>query len=515
MNNPGRIRKFQYWPFFLFFISLAVIYLVLSVLEVFGKWESLNPPPTGVDSLVNFRFGDLSPYLIVADADGTQFVCASMDGNRCKEWWSPVKNYYEHSEEYRCNFKHFRFTLGYHPFDRVVDCMEDRYTAGGYGTERYVVVLDDRHQLWLWNNGVVESYDWVGVLAIYILLSFVASYVTALIWNSLGIWLFPGPVERRAENRKAYLTWLERALRVGAQVGSVVGLLASIYLLYDSLYPPPVDNFRVLLRNPEDLFRVAISLCTLVAWRKPLAGSIAGIFCVFLSFLKVDVDYIIFLSTWFALVFLGFIGSSICRTQRGRTEEMQRISWLKPMMTFFSGLVLAIMLALITQSGLIGYWVLLDPPPEKVGELVTISGLEGYGPDLIINDQGGNQMECPTYAYDCMEWRPKSEEISAARQNEKYSCNFHHPRFTVMVRPFNHVEDCLEAQYNGDFGTDRVIFVLDDRGNLWKGSFDENEAKILERFLSLLPVGWLMSISTALVWNQLALRAGRNRKKKE
>lgn len=131
MNNPGRNRKFQYWPFFLFFIGLSIIYLVLAKLELFGKWVLLTPPTIRVDSLVTFREGDLNPYLVMANTDGTQTMCVSMAGDNCEDWWSPVKDRFEPSEEFSCNFKHPRFIFGRLHFERVVDCMEDRYTAGG------------------------------------------------------------------------------------------------------------------------------------------------------------------------------------------------------------------------------------------------------------------------------------------------------------------------------------------------------------------------------------------------
>lgn len=515
MKRPGRNRKYQYWPFFLFFLGLAAIFGVLALCELLGKWEPLASPTIGVDSLVTFRIGDLSPYLVVANTDGTQILCSSMDGG-CKSWWTPGKIRYEHSEEYRCNFKHFRFTLGNLFFDRVVDCIEDRYTAGGYGTERYVVVLDDQHQLWFWNNRVLKGTEFISLSIIFILLCFVAALITSLFWNSLSNLLFPGPIERRVENKKAFLGWLENTLRIGARVGSIACLLYVLFVFVNYGYQFVDDIFGDLLNDPRILFLSSIALCTLVAWRKPLVGGISGMLCIFISFLKLGISIIIFDYILFALVLLMFSSLPIIRTLRDSMENKEHFPWFTLLVLFFVGLGLSIIFAVISQSGLIGYWEPLESPPEKVSELITISGLGDLSPDFVISSKDGNQFECTHPKIGCHGWEQKSEEMRLTRQTERFACNLQHPRFTVISRPFTSVTDCLEILYTaGGYGTSRYIFVMDERGNLWAGTFDEDEQEIFLMFLAFLPIGLLGSITTALVLNFLSLRIRQNRKKRE
>lgn len=516
MKSPGCNRKFQYWPFFLFFLGLAAIFLGLALFELLGKWELLSTPPIQVDSLVTFTSGDIIPYLVVANADGTQTLCTSMDGNNCEDWWSPLENRFEHSDEYSCNFKHPRFIFGRLHFERVVDCMEDRYTAGGYGTERYVVVLDDRHQLWLWNSGVLEGTDFISLSILFILLCFVAGFITALFWNSISVLLFPGRIDNRAENRKAFLKWLEHILRISARVGSITGLLYAFFVLVNSFYPPPANNFWILINNPRVLFLTAVALCTLVAWRKPLVGGISGMLCTFISFLKLGISTTIFDYILFALVLLMFISLPIIRTLRDSMENKEHFPWFTLLVLFFVGLGLSIIFAVISQSGLIGYWEPLESPPEKVSELITISGLGDLSPDFVISSKDGNQFECTHPKIGCHGWEQKSEEMRLTRQTERFACNLQHPRFTVISRPFTSVTDCLEILYTaGGYGTSRYIFVMDELGNLWAGTFDEDEQEIFLMFLAFLPIGLLGSFSTALVWNYLSSRIRRNRKKRD
>ncbi len=515
MKHPGRNRKIQYWPFFFFFIGGTAIFGALVFFELFGRWEPLASPISGVDSLVTFRIGDLDPYLVAANADGAQILCYSMDGG-CKSWQIPQFRY-KHSEEYGCNFKHFRFTLGHLSFNRVVDCIEDRYTAGGYGTERYVVVLDDHHQLWLWNNRVLKGTEFIGWAILFIPLCFGASFITALIWNSLSILLFPGVIEKRTENRKAFLQWLESTLRIGARVGSIAGLVYVFFVLVDFNYPFPEDFFWNIVDNPRKLFLAAIALCTLVAWGRPLLGAITGLVCILIAYLKLGTSHVFSEDAWFALVLLAFIVSVILRTQRANKEKEGKFPGFTLLFFFFFGLVLAIILAAITQSGLIGYWQQLMSLPEKASGLITIRGLDDLSPDLVVSSGDGNQYECITSKFGYYKWEQIPEEMSLTRQAGKYACNLTHPRFTIIARPFYKVEDCLEILFSaaGLNDASRYVFVLDDQGNIWAGTFDEDKDRILSMVFSILPTGLLASFSTALGWSFLSSRSRQNRRKQE
>ncbi len=379
-----------------------------------------------------------------------------------------------------------------------------------------MVVLDDRHQLWLWYGDVVENDDFMGYAIAFIPLCFAASFITALFWNSLGILLFPGPMDRRTDNRKAFLNWLERILRIGARVGSIAYLLYAFVALWNSRYPPPVNNFRILVNNPRVLFLAALALCTLVAWSRPLLGAIAGLVCVLISYLKIGTSDLTPEYTWFALVLLLFIGSALIRTQRDGMDKKEHLPGFALLVFFLFGLGLSIVFAVVSQSGLIGHWEPLESPPEKVSELVTISGLGDLSPDFVVSSKDGNQFECTHPKIGCSGWEQKPEEMRLSRLTEKYACNFQHPRFTVFSRPFTKVTDCLEILYTaGGYGTSRYIFVMDERGNLWAGTFDEDKEEILTMFLFFLPIGLLVSFSTALVWNSLSSRIRQSRKKRE
>lgn len=175
---------------FFFFLGLGFSILWAAILDsdLTGYWVALDPPPEAVSELI--AIGGLSGQidnLIVSDKDGNQFECITPRAG-CYEW-QPISvemKALRQAEKYPCNFQHPRFTFFARPFQKVEQCLEILFDAGGYGTNRYVFVLDDQGYLW---EGIYGGHDddiYFGWFLFLLPISLLVSFSIGLVWYFLS-----------------------------------------------------------------------------------------------------------------------------------------------------------------------------------------------------------------------------------------------------------------------------------------------------------------------------------------
>lgn len=318
MNKIEEKPRFRLLSFFIGGLVLLFIFVAITQTGLIGYWVPLDRPTKQVSELITYIGGDLSPHLIVSSIDGSQFKCVS-PGAGCHSWFPRTEEMRVAREvgKYSCNLSHPRFTLFSRPFDKVTDCLEILYSAGGYGTLRYVSVLDDLGNLWvgIFNEDLEEIFP---LFFLFLPVALLGTFLTALVWNFLPSHRRTGAQETRVARRKAFRGWLWRTLRNAARVGSIPCVLYAFYKLTQ------VEN---LLDNPETLLYSLIAVCMLIAWRKPFAGGISGMvgFSIMICWLKLSILFSDYFSAinyiWCTAVLLAFIGSAIFKTPDSEAIE--------------------------------------------------------------------------------------------------------------------------------------------------------------------------------------------------